>query len=433
MGDRPAPRSVIRVPRQLRVRTTPVRLRLLLAVLIVGTLGWGALAAAVVATQAGAASEVVTSAEPLSRDAQQMYQKLADADITVSTGFLQGDADQSAMVSDQQRYDSDLATATADLRAITTESNGDPAISASLLTLNQDLPVYSRYVADSQTYDSVGLLAGASYTEVSSEEMRETLLPAAASVYTGENARLNSASAQGSGLPLIAVVLVAAIAVGYLLIRAQRWLARRTNRRLNLGLLFATGVGVIAVIWLVVAFGIARSNLDHASAQGAGPVETLAQADITAVQARGDETLNLVSRAGDGSAFQKDFTAKKADLASLLASAQSASGPVGATASGAARTAANSFFSLNSRVAVADQNSDYATETSLVIGSGSSAFAGLDSDITKAINDGQLVFSQSASAGSSAYDGLAVGLIIAALLMAAGCLQGLSGRLAEYR
>jgi hypothetical protein len=424
---------VIRVPRRLRVRTTPVRLRLLLAILIVGTLGWGALAAAVVGTQAGAASDVVTSAEPLSRDAQQMYEKLADADITVSTGFLQGNGDQGAMVSDQERYDSDLATATADLRAITTESTGDPAVSASLLTLNQDLPVYSRYVADGQTYDSVGLLAGASYTEVSSEEMRETLLPAAAQVYTGENARLNSASAQGSGLPLIVVVLVAAIVIGYLLIRAQRWLTRRTNRRLNLGLLFATGVGAIAVIWLVVAFGIARANLDHASAQGTVPIQTLAQADITAVQARGDETLNLVSRAGDGSAFQKDFTAKKADLASLLASAQSASGPAGATAAGAARGAANSFFTLNSQVAVADQDSRYATETSLVIGSGTSTFDSLDSDITKAIDDGQVVFNQSASAGSSAYDGLVAGIIIAALLMAGGCLQGLSGRLAEYR
>jgi hypothetical protein len=424
---------VIRLPRRLRVRTTPVRLRLLLAILIVGTLGWGALAAAVVGTQAGAASDVVTSAEPLSRDAQQMYEKLADADITVSTGFLQGNGDQGAMVSDQERYDSDLATATADLRAITTESTGDPAVSASLLTLNQDLPVYSRYVADGQTYDSVGLLAGASYTEVSSEEMRETLLPAAAQVYTGENARLNSASAQGSGLPLIVVVLAAAIVIGYLLIRAQRWLTRRTNRRLNLGLLFATGVGAIAVIWLVVAFGIARTNLDHASAQGTVPIQTLAQADITAVQARGDETLNLVSRAGDGSAFQKDFTAKKADLASLLASAQSASGPGGATAAGAARGAANSFFTLNSQVAVADQDSRYATETSLVIGSGTSTFDSLDSDITKAIDDGQVVFNQSASAGSSAYDGLVAGLIIAALLMAGGCLQGLSGRLAEYR
>jgi hypothetical protein len=45
----------------------------------------------------------------------------------------------------------------------------------------------------------------------------------------------------------------------------------------------------------------------------------------------------------------------------------------------------------------------------------------------------QAVFHSSASAGSSAFGGLEVDVIIAAVVMAAGAAWGLSRRLAEYR
>ena len=39
---------------------------------------------------ASAASEAAVTSEPLSLAAQQMYQSLADADVTASTGYLYG-------------------------------------------------------------------------------------------------------------------------------------------------------------------------------------------------------------------------------------------------------------------------------------------------------------------------------------------------------
>ena len=425
---------------------TPATLRLLLTVSVAGCLAWGALAAATVNLHAGAASDVITASEPLSLDAQQMYRSLADADITVSTGYLQGTADQPAtvtdqqIVTDQQRYNSDMATATADLAAVTRAggvSGVSGAAAASLTTLNQGLPVYAGYVQDAQADDGVGLLAGASYTEVASEEMRETLLPAAATVYAAENTRLGASSATASGLPLIAVVVVAALALGALLVRAQRWLTAKTNRRVNPGLLLATVAGVVAVVWLVVAFTVARSDLTDATARGSGPAESLAQADITAVQARGDETLNLVSRAGDGSAFQTDFDKNEGDLARRLSAAATASAPDGARLATAAATVAHGWFLTNNRVAALDKASRYTTETALVIDpSGNTAatqFTRIDTDIAGAITADQAVFESSASAGSAAFGGLTDGVSVAAVLMAAGCAWGISRRLAEYR
>jgi ABC-type phosphate transport system substrate-binding protein len=46
---------------------------------------------------------------------------------------------------------------------------------------------------------------------------------------------------------------------------------------------------------------------------------------------------------------------------------------------------------------------------------------------------GQVIFRSSATAGSSAFTGLDVGIIVAAVIMAAGCGWGLARRIAEYR
>src|SRR5215831_1861905 len=76
--------------RLFRASTTPGKVRLIQAGLVVMCLGWGALAALMVGQHASAANDMSAVSEPLSLDAQQIYQSLADADVTVSTGYLFG-------------------------------------------------------------------------------------------------------------------------------------------------------------------------------------------------------------------------------------------------------------------------------------------------------------------------------------------------------
>src|SRR5208282_211141 len=160
----------IRLPRP---SATPGKLRLMLVGLVVVCLGWGALAAVTVSQHASAADNASATSEPLSLDAQQIYQSLADADVTVSTGYLYGRTEPFA---DRQRYLRDIAVATADLKAVTAAS-GNSAIGGSLGTLSAALPVYTGYVEDGEIYNSLGYPAGGSFTEVASEEMDLTLLP----------------------------------------------------------------------------------------------------------------------------------------------------------------------------------------------------------------------------------------------------------------
>jgi hypothetical protein len=429
-GQAPRPRRRwLRLP---RASTTPGKLWLVRAGLVVLCLAWGVLATLMVSQHASAAHDVSASDETLSLDAQQIYQSLADADVTVSTAYLYGRVGPFA---DRQRYLHDIAVASADLKAATAAS-GNSSIGASLSTLSVGLPVYTGYVEDGQIYNSLGYPAGSSFIEVASEEMHLTLLPAARIVYVQENAQLTAASAQATGLPLAVIVLVTGLAVCFILYRAQRWLSRRTHRTINVGLFLATLASVAALIWLVVALAGGRSDLLQATSHGSTPAQTLAQADITALQARGDETLNLISRTGDAN-FQKDFSTAQSKLSTLLSSASAQSAAGGQQPIAAAGHAATAWFTVNQRAQQLDKALDYGAETQLVIGSspGSAGtlFGQLETNLGTAINADQAVFASNAAAGADAFNGLEAGVIVLALLMAVGCAWGLTVRLAEYR
>jgi hypothetical protein len=419
-------------PRVPRASTTPGKLWLVRAGLVIVCLAWGALATLMVIQHTSAAHDVSATDETLSLDAQQIYQSLADADVTVSTAYLYG---RTGPYADRVRYQRDIATAAADLKAATAAS-GNSGIGASLATLSAALPVYTGYVEDGQIYNSLGYPAGGSFIQVASEEMHVTMLPAARSVYAQENARLTAASAQATGLPLAVITLAVGLAVLILLLRAQRWLSQRTHRTINVGLFLASVASVAALIWLVVALASGRSDLLRATEHGSAPAQTLAQADITALQARGDQTLNLISRTGDAN-FQQDFHTAQAQLSTELSSAGAQSAAAGAAPIAAAGHTATAWFAVNQRAQQLDAASDYGTETQLEIGSGpgtsGTLFGELEGNLEAAINADQAVFASNAASGSDALTGLEAGVIAAALVMAAGCGWGLTRRLAEYR
>ena len=109
----------------------------------------------------------------------------------------------------------------------------------------------------------------------------------------------------------------------------------------------------------------------------------------------------------------------------------------GASQIDAARSAATAWFAVNRQAQALDAVFDYGAETRLEIGSGpgtaGTLFGQLETDLGAAINLDQGVFASDAAAGSDAFTGLEAGLIVLALVMAFGCIWGLSRRIAEYR
>jgi hypothetical protein len=277
---------------------------------------------------------------------------------------------------------------------------------------------------------------------VASEEAHLVLLPAAKTVFTQENTALSAASSQATGLPTVIVAIVMALVTGIILYRTQRWLTRRTNRAVNAGPMLASVLLAISAVWLLAAFGVARSDLDRGIGHGSGPAETLAQASIGVQQIRGDAVLKVISRSGDAS-FQQDFLATSAPvgpgsgtLLSSAAAASAANAAAGALPRSAQRQA-TAWYAANAGVYRLGVAANYAAGRTMVIaaGSGSSAtgYAALEADITQAIASDQAVFRSAATAGAGVLDPLAPVVIGVSAAMALGCGWGLTRRLAEYR
>ena len=435
--DRPRPRPRPQ-PRQRSARTPATLLALLIALVLL-SLAWGGLGGWVADEHSSAASAMVTVDEPLSVDAQQLYQNLADADVTATTMFL---ASAQPPLASTQHYLNDIAAADAALSALRSADGQNQAESAALSTLARDLPVYSGYVAEARSDYALGYPAtGGSFLQVASEEAHLDLLPAAKTVFDQRNDALTAASGQATGLPLVIVALLLAIVIGIALYRAQRWLARRTNRVLNVGLALASLVLAISAVWLLVGFLAGRSDLNAGIGNGSQPARELAQASIGVQQIRGDAVLNVISRSGDTS-FQSDFTTTSRNVGpgphSLLsaAAAVQSDGPAAALVAAAEREA-TTWYSANAEVYTLGADADYASERDMVIGAGASSSAAeynvLEPDITKAIGDDDSDFRSAVSKGSGALSPLEPVVLVAALLMALCCAWGLWRRLAEYR
>lgn len=439
----PGPRSGHRrAPGARQALSTPTALRGLLVALVLLSLAWGAFGGWVASDHSSAASAVVNVDEPLSLDAQQMYQSIADADATITAAFLSG---AQPTLPSLQRYQADINSASADLAKLRAAEGGQA--DKDLAALSGGLPAYTGYIGEARTEYAMGYpLTGGSFLQVASEQAHLTLLPAASAVFARENAALNGASSQATGLPLVIVAVALAIVTGYVLFRAQRWLTRRTNRLFNPGLVLASLLLVISTLWLLAGFLSARSDLDRGINDGAAPAESLALASTGVQQIRGDAVLNVISRSGSAS-FADDFLATSAKVGpavrpgqvSWLDSAAAAQDPGGAGARlvDQAKRDATAWYATNKQVYKLDAAANYQGERNLVAstkaGGLAAGYTALRQDISQAIVADQAVFTSAATSGASSLDPLAGVVIASSLLMALGCAWAIVRRLAEYR
>jgi hypothetical protein len=418
--------------------STPDALRTLLVSLVLLSLAWGAFGGWVAIVHSSAAQSLVSVDEPLSLDARQMYQAIADADSTITAAYL---ASSTPPLVPLQRYQHDIETAATDLSRL--RSGGGTVQGSALAALSGGLPVYTGDVAQAQAEYAMGFpLTGGSFFQVASEQAHLVLLPAANTVFVQENAALSAASGDATGWLTLIAALLLAVVTAIVLYRAQRWLTRRTNRTFSPGLVLASVLLVISVVWLAAGFLTARSDFGRGFGQGSAPAENLALASIGVQQIRGDAVLNVISRSGNN-AFADDFakTSKMVGPGSAswlgeAAAAQPPGGP-GAALVAQAEQEATSWYAANNSVYALGNKAQYEAERTSVVAAApagtATGYDTLEGRIEAAINVDQGVFKDAASAGASALSSLAGVVIACSLLMAVCCAWAVSRRLAEYR
>ncbi len=428
--------AVVTTPTSQRVtglvKSTPGRLSLIALLLVAVTLLAGALTAWSVQTRSAALEELATRSEPLSFAAQEVYRSMADADATASAAFLSGGVESPRL---RSRYEADIAKAAAALSTATGEISRSPEVGAALSTLSGRLPVYTGLVETARTHNRQGNPVGAAYLREASSLMRSQLLPAAQDLYRAETANVvrDQDSAGGGPWSELLLGLVALAALGL----AQWYVTRRTNRVFNIGLVVATGLTVVSLLWVSVASAVVASTVADSRENGSAQVDVLARARIATLTARGDETLTLVAR-GSGAAYEKRYGEVVAELAALVGRAgELATEPAVRDAVTSAGTNLTAWQEAHRRIREADDSGDYTTALTLAIsndqGGAAAAFDNLDRDLVTAITRARTAFTGSVATARGALTGTVAIVALLALGAAAASVMGLWQRLKEYR
>ncbi|WP_440581735.1 hypothetical protein [Streptomyces djakartensis] len=420
--------------------TEPGRLRIIGALLAALVVAFGAVSAWQMTDRAAAADDVLTSSQPLSSDAADIYRSLADANTAASSGFLAGGQESAAS---RDRYEKDIRTAAEKLvNAAAASQPGSPS-ARTIAELNRLLPEYKGLVERARTYNRQGFPVGGAYLRYANEKMQQRMLPAAEDLYTKENQRLRADYADATPYPW------AAIALGVLALAALAWAQhrnyRRTNRVLNHGLVAATATATIVLIWLVAGHGIARAGLDDSYDHGVRSLNVLHDARIASLKARGNENLTLVARGAETKkvgemtydaydfAFGADIRALGARLEAARRLADDATGEKPVT------TAMGNMEEWRKRHAAAreqDENGNYQQALDRVIGAEGATgecFDSVDANLRTALAHEEREFERAATGGRDALTGLPAGAAVLALLGAAGAVLGIGRRLSEYR
>lgn len=418
-----------------RLTRTPARLRLAATLLAITAIVFGVVATTAATSRRNAANSVASSSEPQLTRAEGIYAALSDADATAATTFLTGGIGNAAS---RKQYLRDLAAASSQLAALSRHAGNSSDIRAAAATLATQLPVYSGLVEAARSNNRQGFPVGAAYLRQASVLMRTRMLPAAEQLYVVEAQRTNADYRKGTrNIGLIASFVAGGLLLVLLLV-TQLGLARFSKRRLNISLLVATGLALLALL-AVSALIDEQNSLAAAQREGSDSVQLLSTARFLALRAQRDDSLALIGRGSDTASlpdFNKTIQALRGSGAGggVLGEAERAARRSGTAAAVAdVRAALQPFEAAHRRVAALEQRGDYRRAVDAYIHSEVPQAEALDAKLEAQTRAAQQRFAGNADDATSAIDVAPVALALFALAIAGFAIHGLAVRLKEYR
>lgn len=420
--------------------TSPGRLSIIAGGLVVLILLTGIAAGATAKYKSDTTTDLVEIHEPTAADVQRLYRALSEADATAASSLLAAGDEPIEL---RRRYENDIALAGPTLGIAALDRAGDPRIIKQIEIIGRQVPTYAGLVETARTNSRQELPIGGAYLRQASHLMRTQILPAAERLYRIQLERVAAERNSAISFPYIATALAVILLIA--LIMAQVQIRRLSKRRLNVGLVVATVAIALGVAWSAVAMTAHARLVGEGYEHGSSQVNMLADARITALQARADELLTLVAR-GNGAAYEVEFS----QLARTLAGEGGHGGGTLRQASAAiaddemaadlrkAIGAAERWLNTHAEVRAYDDGGKYEEAVQLAIdtrraGSSAVEFAALDDHLGKAIASGRQYFVNETVGGARALALLTMGLAVLALIAVAGVVSGVRQRLREYR
>jgi len=398
-----------------RLMTTPGRLILTSALVVLGAACFGVLATGAEQSREHAVLAARTSTEPLLIHAVNLYTDLSHANATVATGLLSLGPEP---LNERARYLRDLRGASQSLTALTREAGTSAAAPAALSTVADQLPIYSGLVETARANNRQGFPVGAAYLRQASTLMTDTILPAADRLYATEAERLDDDYRTGtSTASLVALTAAIAVALG-LLVLAQVYVARVSRRILNVLMVLGT-VALIAVsAWAVIGLISEQNALATAQRDGSDKVELLSATNVLLSRAQGDLSLALVNRGTDVTDPQDFATVMRVLTTSGLATRLG--------------TGLRSYQGVARRIQDLENGGQLGRAIAVGPEAGSISER-LSTRLVAATAAAQDRFARSAADAASALSGLWLAIPLVTVLAAALALLGLRQRINEYR
>ncbi len=376
-----------------------------------------------------ALTTVLDHSEPLAFAAGQLYTKLSVADAAAATAFIAGAEPQDV----RERYEQAITDASV---AVTRASAGlttEPMVEL-LGRVNAELAVYTGLVETARTNNRAGNPVGSSYLSEASALMQSEILPQAQRLYEETSARVDTETTASTRIPApVILVVLATILFGLF---ANRWLSKRTRRRINMGFVAGGLAVLIMVVWVGTALVISTADSRSAKNTAAQSLKTVTTMAITAQQARADETLALVRR-GDEDVRKQSYYQRIETIQEQLKAYLAADNDIDKGDLADADDLLRKWRASNDRINAYISVGNYQAATQVALGTGeddsSPAFSTLDEALSRSIEQSRSQLRTDIVNARRVLSGTTVGAAALSIIAAFAVTLGLWPRLSEYR
>ncbi|MEV7961513.1 hypothetical protein [Oerskovia paurometabola] len=403
------------------LRRSPGKLRIALALCVLAAVVFGALGFQAARVQGIALDDARADTSQL-LGVQDVRNNLVVADAAATNAFLVGGLEP---VDQRERYDDAIANASIRIAELAGSNSAD---ATELGRVASQVAVYTGLIEQARANNRQGFPVGSAYLDQASTLLRDEILPTLTTLVD------DNADRVASDLSMVRNalwILAAGILCLALLVATQVWLAKRTHRVLNVGLLAASAV--VLVVGVVGAVLLSQTNGAAAAVRDGPYAATLAASTAysEANDAKAMESFTLIKR-GSGQAYEESFVELTADATQRLDDA-GAAGVLDGTAAGHLGDWVTQHQAIRALDDAGDWDGAVALATSSAEGSPNAAFAAFSQSVTNDITD-NIRATQADLASAGTKSALAGWLLLAAGLVAAVLAwRGLNVRLEEYR
>jgi hypothetical protein len=372
-------------------------------------------------------TQVLRHTEPLAFAAGQLYTTLSVADAAAATAFIAGAEPRPV----RERYEQAITDAAV---AVTQASSDltDPPLVELLGRVNAQLAMYTGLIETARTNNRMGNPVGSSYLSEASALMQDRILPDAQRLYEATSARVDAETTASATIPAPVIIVVAAT-LGFGIF-AHRWLARRTKRRVNIGLVFGGLAIAIMIIWVGTALTVSTAGSRAAKNTAADSLRTVTGLAITAQQARADETLSLIRR-GDEDVRKRSYYQRVDQMRQELTDYRARHPKVDGLAD--ADQLLDKWRRADERINAYIAVGNYQAATQVALGTGpddsTAAFDKLNEALNQGIRESRTQLRSDILSARRVLSGTTVGGALLSVSAAVAVALGLWPRLSEYR